>query len=77
MGKKNSFAPDPPKKALCPFFLYRMDLYDTIKEQHPDLKMCEITRLIGEMWKNVDPALKERYEAKYEENKRKVFKERQ
>jgi hypothetical protein len=23
--------PEPPKKALCAFFLYRMDIYESIK----------------------------------------------
>ena len=54
--------PEPPKKALCPFFLYRMDVYDEIKAEHPNLRITEITRIIGEMWKIVDPKLKERYE---------------
>ena len=30
--KYSKIPPDPPKKALCPFFLYRMDIYDEIKK---------------------------------------------
>ena len=50
--------PEPPKKALCPFFLYRMDVYDYIKDEHPNLRITEITKIIGEMWKILDPKLK-------------------
>ena len=57
--------PEPPKRALCPFFLYRMDIYEYIKQEHPNLRITEITRIIGEMWKMVDPKLKERYEQEY------------
>jgi hypothetical protein len=31
--------PEPPKKALCAFFLYRMDIYECVKEEHPNLRM--------------------------------------
>jgi hypothetical protein len=35
--------PEPPRKALCAFFLYRLDIYESIKEEHPSLRMTEIT----------------------------------
>lgn len=47
--------PDPPKKALCPFFLYRSDVYNQVKKENPDLRITDLTRLIGDMWKNVKP----------------------
>lgn len=53
--------PEPPKKALCAFFLYRMDIYDFIKQEHPNLRITEVTRIIGDMWKYLDPKLKQRY----------------
>ena len=39
--------PDPPKKAACAFFLYRIDIYDLIKAENPNLPMVEVTRIIG------------------------------
>jgi hypothetical protein len=68
--------PEPPKKALCAFFLYRIDIYESIKEEHPNLRMTEITRIIGDMWKYLDPKLKQRYEQEYEINKKQVAAER-
>ena len=69
--------PEPPKKALCAFFLYRQDIYEYIKQEHPNLRITEVTKIIGEMWKYLDPKLKERYEMEYEINRREVAKRRQ
>lgn len=68
--KYSEVPPEPPKKALCPFFLYRMDIYDEIKKEHPNLRITEVTRIIGEMWKYLDIDLKKRYENEYEINKK-------
>jgi hypothetical protein len=38
--------------------------------------MTEITRIIGDMWKYLDPNLKQRYEQEYEINKKQVAAER-
>jgi hypothetical protein len=39
-----------------------MDVYDEVKKELPDMRMTDVTRIIGEMWKDVDPKLKVRYE---------------
>jgi hypothetical protein len=31
--------PDPPKKALCAFFLYRMEVYDKVKAENPGARI--------------------------------------
>jgi hypothetical protein len=38
-----------------------MDIYDQIKVENPNLRITDITRIIGDMWKELDPKLKERY----------------
>jgi hypothetical protein len=53
-----------------------MDIYEFIKEAHPNLRMTEITRIIGDMWKYLDPKLKERYEQEYDLNRKQVAAER-
>lgn len=68
--------PEPPKKALCAFFLYRMDIYEFVKQEHPNLRMTEITRIIGDMWKYLDLRLKERYENEYSINKKQAAEDR-
>jgi hypothetical protein len=68
--------PEPPKRALCAFFLYRMDIFDEIKHEKKDLPITEITKIIAEMWKMLEPNLKKRYEDEYQINKRTVAEER-
>lgn len=58
-GRKDPSKPEPPKKAMCAFFLYRMDIYPLVKDQFPGYRITDITREIGEMWKVLDPAKKE------------------
>ena len=64
--------PEPPKKALCAFFLYRMDIYQYVKNEHPTLRMTETTRIIGDMWKYLEERLRERYEQEYAINRKQV-----
>lgn len=47
-----------------------MDIYDEIKKEHPNLRITEITRIIGDMWKYLDNNLKRRYENEYEINRK-------
>lgn len=54
-GRKDLYKPQPPKKAMCAFFLYRMDIYPQVKDQFPGYRITEITRQIGEMWKKLPP----------------------
>ena len=64
--------PTPPKRALSAFFLYRGEVYDRVKTENPTAKITEITRIISDMWHNVDQATKDRLEAEYQRNKQEV-----
>lgn len=77
MGKKDndSGKPAPPKKPLTAFFIYKGDIYETIKKENPDLKMTELTKIISEKWNSIDAATKSKYEKKNEEAKEKYEKE--
>lgn len=61
-GKRDLHKPEPPKKAMCAFFLYRMDIYPQVKDKFQGYRITEVTREIGEMWKMLDPAKKSEYE---------------
>ena len=39
MGRKDLYKPEPPKKPMCAFFLYRMDVYPLVKDQFPGYRM--------------------------------------
>jgi hypothetical protein len=42
--------PEPPKKALSSFFLYRKEVYEKVKGENPDAKITELTKIISDMW---------------------------
>lgn len=71
MGSRREYdlPPEPPKKPLCPFFLYRGDIYELVREDFPTLHVTEVTRIMAEMWKQVDEDLRQRYQAEYNINK--------
>jgi hypothetical protein len=68
--------PTPPKRALSAFFLYRGEVYNKVKSEHPDSKITELTKIISEMWNNIDQATKDRLEKEYQKNKEVVAKEK-
>jgi hypothetical protein len=77
MPKKETFKPEPPKKPMCAFFLYRMDIYPKIKDQYSGYRITEITREIGDMWKAEKPEIKEMYEVRAAKEKERVRRERE
>lgn len=44
--------PQPPKKAMSSFLLYRAEVFDMVKQQNPGLHITELTLIISEMWNN-------------------------
>ena len=85
MGKKDdsgkvtlySIQPAPPKKALSAFFLYRQEVYEKVKAEHPQAKITELTKIISEMWSNADAEVKTRLEEQYKKNKEIAAKEKE
>lgn len=75
--KVNSDRPDPPKRPLSAFFLYKGDVYEQTKKENPDLKITELTKLISEKWNAIDANTKTKYEKKTAEAKQKYEKELQ
>ena len=53
------------------FFIYKNDLYEQTKKEHPDAKMTDLTKIISEKWRNIDEKTKEHYEKRYAEEKEK------
>lgn len=46
-----------------------------VRRDNPETRMVDISRMIGEMWNNLDPKEKEVYELAYRKNKLKNEKE--
>lgn len=69
--------PQPPKRPLASFFLFKKEIYEAVKKDNPDCKITELTKIIAEKWKNVDEKTKKGYENLHLENKKKYEVERQ
>lgn len=58
---KSRNPPEPPKKALTAFFLYRQDVYDSVRRDNPEAKVTEMSRIISDMWNGLDRKEKDVY----------------
>eukprot|EP01156_Anaeramoeba_ignava_P021805 Anaeramoba_ignava/c19779_g2_i1.p1 GENE.c19779_g2_i1~~c19779_g2_i1.p1 ORF type:complete len:162 (+),score=75.13 c19779_g2_i1:65-550(+) len=59
--------PSPPKKPLNAYFLFAQDCRPRIKEQNPEIKGSEITKMIGQEWKNLPQEQKDVYKNKQQQ----------
>ena len=67
----------PPKRPLTAFFLYKADIYETVKKEYPDKKMTELTKIISERWCKLDQETKARYEEKHNALKEKFERDKE
>lgn len=70
-GKKSKNVSKESKRPLGAFMLFRKDKYQKVKEENPDMKMGDIMKEIGEMWK----ALSEKEKKKYTDQAAKLLAE--
>ena len=62
---------------MCPFFIYRKDIYPSVKEKFPGYRITEITKEIADMWNELDPSFKRQYEVRAAEDRERVQRERE
>ncbi|KAJ3044471.1 FACT complex subunit [Rhizophlyctis rosea] len=60
---------DAPKKALTSFMIYSKEKRPELMAADPSLGVKDVAKKLGQMWKEIDPAEKEKYEAKAKEAK--------
>ena len=53
--KKKTIPKDPnrEKRPLTPYFIFANEKRAEVKSQNPDIKITEISKKLGEMWKNL------------------------
>ena len=53
--------PKPPEKPLQPYMRYSRDNYDKVKTEFPDMKLSEISKIMGQRWKQLTEKEKQKY----------------
>jgi hypothetical protein len=64
-----------PKRPRTAFIMYMSDHREQIIKSHPGIKFTEITKIGGEQWKAVKPAVKAKYEQASAKDKERYNKE--
>jgi len=69
--------PNAPKRAFNAYLFFVRDKRDELRRQNPDASIVQLTRAMGEKWKDMSDAEKAPYMKQAEEDKARYLKEKQ
>lgn len=69
--QKKKKDPNAPKQPLSAYFIYSTEERLKVKEENPSFSICDIAKELGKRWAEMDPAVKQRYQARAEEERQK------
>lgn len=61
--------PKAPERPLMPYMRFCKHVWETIKQDNPELKLGEIGKMIGQRWRNMADDEKQKYLDQYESEK--------
>lgn len=63
--------PNAPKQPLSAYFIFSTEERLKVKEENPTYSICEVAKELGKRWAEMDPAVKQRYQQRAEEERQK------
>ena len=75
MVKESSDKPQPPKRPLSAFFLYRQERYQDVTKANANKGVADITKIISAEWNKLPDERKKKYQDQYTSDKGKYDKE--
>ena len=58
--------PNAPKQPLSAYFIFSTEERLKVKEENPGYSICEVAKELGRRWAEMDPQVKQRYQARDE-----------
>jgi len=73
--KKKAKDPNKPKRAMVAFMYFSIDQRPEVQKRQPELKIADVSKVLGERWRNMSAAQKAKYDAKAAADKKRYEKE--
>ena len=69
--QKKKKDPNAPKQPLSAYFIFSTEERLRVKDENPSYSICEVAKELGRRWAEMDPSIKQRYQARAEEERQK------